>query len=52
MRKSSVFTLASPKPLYGGKGYLSIVLWMRKGFSDVQQKLEEMIADVDKVAVR
>lgn len=28
-------TPASPEPLYGGKGYLSIVLWMRAGFSDV-----------------
>lgn len=45
-------TPASPEPLYGGKGYLSIVLWMRKGFSDVQWKLEEMVAENNKVAVR
>lgn len=50
--KAPFFTPASPEPLYGGKGYLSIVLWMRAGFSDVQWKLEEMVADVDKVAVR
>lgn len=49
---ASFFTPASPEPLYGGKGYLSIVLWMRESFSDVQWKLEEMVADVDKVAVR
>lgn len=49
---ASFFTPASSEPLYGGRGYLSIVLWMRKGFSDVQWKLEEMVADVDKVAVR
>ena len=49
---ASFFTPASPEPLYGGKGYLSIVLWMREGFSDVHWKLEEMVADVDKVAVR
>ena len=30
------YTPASPEPLYGGKGYLSVVQWMRKGFSDVQ----------------
>lgn len=48
---ASFFTPASPEPLYGGKGYLSIVYWMRKSFSDVQWKLEEMVADVDKVAV-
>lgn len=46
------YTPASPDPLYGGKGYLSVVHWMRSGFSDVQWKLEEMVADTDKVAVR
>jgi steroid delta-isomerase-like uncharacterized protein len=46
------YTPASPKPLYGGKGYLSIVHWMRAGFSDVQWNLEEMVADDTKVAVR
>ncbi len=46
------YTPASPEPLYGGAGYLSVVHWMRKGFSDVQWKLEEMVADDDKVAVR
>ena len=30
------YTPASPEPLYGGKGYLSVVHWMRKGFSDVR----------------
>lgn len=48
---ASFFTPASPEPLYGGKGYLSIVHWMRSGFSDVQWKLEEMAADENKVAV-
>ena len=42
--KASFFTPASPVPLYGGKGYLSVVHWMRQGFSDVQWKLEEMVA--------
>jgi steroid delta-isomerase-like uncharacterized protein len=46
------YTPASPEPLYGGKGYLSIVHWMRTGFSDVQWKAEEMIAQGNKVAVR
>ena len=45
-------TPASPEPLYGGKGYLSVVHWMRQSFSDVQWKLEEMVAAEDKVAVR
>ena len=46
------YTPASPEPLYGGKGYLSVVHWMRKSFSDVQWKLEEMVADEQKVAAR
>lgn len=49
---ASFYTPASPEPLYGGKGYLSVVHWMRSGFSDVQWKLEEMIAEDNKVAVR
>ena len=32
--------------------YLSVVHWMRTGFSDVQWKLEEMAAETDKAAVR
>ena len=46
------YTPASPEPLYGGKGYLSVVHWMRKGFSDVQWHITDMIADKDKVAVK
>ena len=46
------YTPASPTPLYGGEGYLSVVHWMRKGFSDVQWKLEEMVAEDNVVAVR
>ncbi len=46
------YTPASPTPLYGGEGYLSVVHWMRKGFSDVQWKLEEMVAEGNVVAVR
>ena len=45
------YTPASPEPLYGGKGYLSVVHWMRQGFSDVQWKLNDMVADEEKVAV-
>lgn len=49
---ASFYTPASPKPLYGGKGYLSVVHFMRSGFSDIQWKLEEMVAEDNKVAVR
>lgn len=44
------YTPASLEPLYGGKGYLSVVHWMRQGFSDVQWKLNDMVADDEKVA--
>ena len=50
--EASFYTPASPVPLYGGKGYLSVVDWMRTGFSDVQWKLEEMVVSEDKAAVR
>jgi len=46
------YTPASPDPLFGGKGYLSVVHWMRKGFSDVQWHITDMVADKDKVAVK
>lgn len=46
------YTPASPLPLYGGKGYLSIVHWMRKGFSDVQWHITDMAADEEKAAVK
>jgi len=46
------YTPANPEPLYGGKGYLSVVHFMRKGFSDVQWHITDMVADEDKVAVK
>ena len=49
---ASFYTPASSEPLYGGKGYLSVVHWMRKGFSDVQWHMKDLIADTDKVAVK
>jgi len=49
--EASFYTPASPKPLYGGKGYLSVVHWMRSGFSDVQWHIKDMIVSEDKVAV-
>lgn len=45
------YTPASPKALYGGNGYLSVVHWMREGFSDVQWHIKDMVVDIDKVAV-
>jgi steroid delta-isomerase-like uncharacterized protein len=48
---ASFYTPASPEPLYGGDGYLSVVHWMRKGFSDVQWKIKDIAADSEKAAV-
>ena len=45
------YTPASSEPLYGGEGYLSVVNFMREGFSNVQWHIKDMVADVDKVAV-
>ena len=44
-------TPASPTPLYGGKGYLSLVHWLRKSFPDVQWHALDMAAQDNKVAV-
>lgn len=48
---ASFYTPASSEPLYGGNGYLSVVHWMREGFSDVQWNIKDMVADDDKVAI-
>ena len=44
-------TPVSPTPLKGGEGYLSVVDVMRSGFSDVQWKARQMIAERNIVAV-
>ena len=48
---ASFYTPASSEPLYGGHGYLSVVHWMRKGFSDVQWHIIDLIPSETKVAV-
>ena len=45
-------TPVSPTPLYGAKGYLSVVDFMRRSFPDVQWKLVNMVADENTVAVQ
>ncbi|MBQ8458488.1 ester cyclase [bacterium] len=49
---AAFYTPASPEPLYGGKGYLSVVHFMRKGFSDVQWHITDLVADIDKAAIK
>ena len=50
--EASFSTPAANELLFGAKGYLSVVHWMRTGFSDVQWHAQEMIAEENKVAVR
>ena len=50
--KAAFDTPVSPTPLYGAKGYLSVVTLMRKSFPDVQWKLVDMVADEKTVAVQ
>jgi predicted ester cyclase len=40
------------EPLSGPEGYLTIIALMRSGFSDVQWKIEDLVAEGDTVAVR
>jgi steroid delta-isomerase-like uncharacterized protein len=41
-----------PEPMRGPAGYLAIIGMMRGGFPDIQWRLEEMVAEGDKVAAR
>lgn len=45
------YTPASPDPLKGSSGYLSIVHFMRSGFSNVQWNIKEIIEENNVVAV-
>ena len=44
-------SLISSEILYGGKGYLSIVDFMRQSFSDIHWEIEDLAAEDNKVAV-
>ena len=44
-------SLISTDKLYGGAGYLSVVSFMRKSFSDIHWEIVDMAAEDDKVAV-
>ncbi|WP_373741361.1 ester cyclase [Neisseria sp.] len=46
------YTPASPEPLYGAEGFLALIRFMREGFPDIRWKLEETVAETDKIAVR
>ncbi len=49
--RAAFSTPASKEILYGGKGYLSVVHWLRAGFPDVRWKLEDICAEETKTAV-
>lgn len=48
-----VFTApTSPEPMHGIDAYIGVVQMMRSGMPDIQWKIEEMIAEGDKVMCR
>jgi len=49
--KAEFASLISDEKLYGGAGYLSVVDFMRKSFSDIHWEIVDMAAENDKVAV-
>ena len=44
-------SLTSAEKLYGGAGYLSVVEFMRKSFSDIHWEIVDVAAEDNKVAV-
>ena len=49
--KAEFASLISEEKLYGGSGYLSVVDFMRRSFSDIHWEIIDMAAEDDKVAV-
>lgn len=49
--KAEFDSLTSPEKLYGGEGYLSVMEFMRKSFSDIHWEIADMAAEDDKAAV-
>lgn len=49
--KAEFASLISEEKLYGGSGYLSVVDFMRRSFSDINWEIIDMAAEDDKVAV-
>ena len=49
--KTEFASLISEEKLYGGAGYLSVVDFMRKSFSDIHWEIIDIAAEEDKVAV-
>ena len=49
--KAEFASLVSSEKLYGGSGYLSVVDFMRRSFSDIHWEIIDMAVEEDKVAV-
>ena len=49
--KAEFASLVSKEKLYGGTGYLSVVDFMRKSFSDIHWEIVDTAIEDDKVAV-
>ena len=49
--KAEFASLISDKKLYGGAGYLSVVEFMRKSFSDIHWEIVDTAVEENKIAV-
>jgi steroid delta-isomerase-like uncharacterized protein len=49
---ATLYIAGNPEPLRGPSGFLSIVEMMRVGFPDIQWKLDDLVAEADRVAAR
>ena len=49
--KAEFASLISDEKLYGGAGYLSVVEFMRRSFSDIHWEIADVIVDENKAAV-
>ena len=49
--KAEFASLISDEKLYGGAGYLSVVEFMRRSFSDIHWEIIDVAAEKDKIAV-
>nr|WP_294947444.1 ester cyclase [uncultured Mucilaginibacter sp.] len=50
--KAVFYVPGRPEPMQGPDGYLEIINMMRSGFPDIQWKIEDLVAEDEKVAVR
>lgn len=50
--KAIFYVPGRPEPMRGPSGYLEIINMMRGGFPDIQWKIEDLVAEDERIAVR